>query len=182
MALGPGVEVNDRQAPGASPAEGAGAQPRCGPGAGTEVSAPAERGRTDPGRRRADLPAHPRLRRRALEPYWQQIGEKSEQWRAMPLDQLPAAEVRGFVNLWSGKLRQLEFGTRRKTCDWNYPLPEERLNMVEILLPDAQSMRQWGRLLALKARVEIAEGSTTRPSRRSRPAWPSAAMSVGDPS
>jgi hypothetical protein len=94
----------------------------------------------------------------SLEPYWKQIGENSEKWRAMPLDQLPAAEARGFVDLWSGKLKLLTFGTRRKTCDWNYTLPEQRLNAVEILLPDAQSMRQWGRLLAIKARVEIADG------------------------
>ncbi len=94
----------------------------------------------------------------SLEPYWKQIGENSEKWRAMPLDQLPAAEARGFVDLWSGKLKLLEFGTHRKTCDWNYTLPEQRLNVVEILLPDAQSMRQWGRLLAIKARAEIADG------------------------
>ncbi len=89
---------------------------------------------------------------------WRQIAEKSKQWRALPLETFPAAEARNFVNLWSGKLKQLEYGTRRKTCDWNYTLPEERLNAIAILLPDAQSMRQWGRVLALKARVEIAEG------------------------
>lgn len=93
----------------------------------------------------------------SLEPYWKQISEKSEKWRALPLDRFPTAEARGFVDLWSGKLKQLTFGTRRKTCDWNYTLPEQRLNAVEILLPDAQSMRQWGRLLTIKARAEIAD-------------------------
>src|SRR5262249_1983946 len=67
----------------------------------------------------------------AMELYWKQIGEKSESWRALPLDQLPVAEARGFVSIWSGKLKQLEFGTRRKTCDWNYTLPEERSRAVE---------------------------------------------------
>jgi hypothetical protein len=94
----------------------------------------------------------------ALEGAWRQISEKSAQWQELPFKDFPAAEARAFVNLWSGKLKQIEFGTRRKSCDWNYTLPEERLNAVEILLPDAQSMRQWGRILALKARVEIAEG------------------------
>jgi hypothetical protein len=93
----------------------------------------------------------------SLDEAWRQISEKSGKWRDLPLDQLPVAEARAFVNLWSGKLRQLEYGTRRKTCDWSYTLPEERSRAVEILLPDAQSMRQWGRILALKARVEIAE-------------------------
>ncbi len=93
-----------------------------------------------------------------LDAAWSQIGENSAKWLDLPLKDLPTADVRAFVNLWSGKLKQIEFGTRRKTCDWNYTLPEERLNAVAILLPDAQSMRQWNRVLALKARVEIAEG------------------------
>ena len=93
-----------------------------------------------------------------LEPAWNQIAEKSSKWQGLPLKDFPVAEARAFVNLWSGKLKQIEFGTRRKTCDWNYTLPEERLNAIGILLPDAQSMRQWSRVLALKARVEIAEG------------------------
>jgi hypothetical protein len=93
-----------------------------------------------------------------LEPHWRQITEKGTKWLELPLDQFPVDEVGQFVGLWSGrKLQQLEFGTRRRTCDWNYTLPEERSRAVEILLPDAQSMRQWGRLLALKARVEIAQ-------------------------
>jgi len=94
----------------------------------------------------------------AMEGPWKQISEKSAQWLEVPLKDFPTAEVRSFVNLWSGRLNQLEYGTRRKNCDWNYTLPEERLNAIAILLPDVQSMRQWGRLLALKARVEIAEG------------------------
>jgi hypothetical protein len=92
-----------------------------------------------------------------MQPLWQQIGEKVPKWLDLPLDEFPAAEARGFANVWAGKLRQLEFGTRRKTCDWNYTLPEERSNAVDILLPDAQEMRQWGRVLALKARVEVVE-------------------------
>jgi hypothetical protein len=95
---------------------------------------------------------------RSLDEAWYQVGEKSARWQDLSLKDFPTAEVRTFVNLWSGKLKQIEFGTRRKTCGWNYTLPEERRNAIAILLPDAQSMRQWGRILALKARVEIAEG------------------------
>jgi hypothetical protein len=94
----------------------------------------------------------------SLNDAWRQITEKSKQWQELPIKDLPTAEVRKFVNLWSGKLKQIEFGTRRKTCDWNYTLPEQRLDAIGILLPDVQSMREWGRVLALKARVEIAEG------------------------
>jgi hypothetical protein len=93
----------------------------------------------------------------SLDEFWRQIREKSARWQALTLEDFPTVEVRDFVNRWSGKLKQIEFGTRRKTCDWNYTLPEQRLESVDILLPDAQSMTQWGRILALKARVEIAE-------------------------
>jgi hypothetical protein len=92
-----------------------------------------------------------------MQPLWQQIGEKVPKWLDLPLDQFPAAEAGGFVEVWRRRLTQLEFGTRRRTCDWNYTLPEERPHAVEILLPDAQEMRQWGRVLALKVRVEFAE-------------------------
>lgn len=78
-------------------------------------------------------------------------------WMEKPLDQFPAAEARKLVNRWSHKFQQLDFGARRKTCDWNYTLPEQREEAVAILLPDAQEMRRWARLLALKVRVEVAE-------------------------
>jgi hypothetical protein len=94
----------------------------------------------------------------ALEEHWRQITEKSSRWLALPLREFPTADARAFVDRWGGKLKQLEFGARRKTCDWNYTLPEERERISEVLLPDIQSMRQWGRVLALKARVETAEG------------------------
>ncbi len=92
-----------------------------------------------------------------MEPAWQQIGKHSGEWLDLPIEKYPVDEARKFLGLWSRKLEQLEFGTRRKTCDWNYTLPEQRSVAVEILLPDAQSMRQWGRVLAMKARLEIAE-------------------------
>jgi hypothetical protein len=93
-----------------------------------------------------------------LQEQWSQIRDKTARWMALPLKEFPTSEARAFVNVWRGKLKQLEFGTRRRTCDWNYTLPEERLDAVGILLPDAQSMSEWGRVLALKARVEVAEG------------------------
>jgi len=83
---------------------------------------------------------------------------KAAEWLALPMDQFPAAEAQTFVNRFLGRIEQIGFGARRRTCDWNYTLPEEREHSYEILLPDVQEMRQWGRMLAVKARVEIAEG------------------------
>ena len=96
---------------------------------------------------------------RGLQPRWQQIRHKAGKWLALPLDQFPIAEAGEFIGPWTGrKFAQLEYGARRRTCDWNYTLPEERSHAVEINLPDAQEMRNWGCLLAIKARIEIASG------------------------
>src|SRR3954470_9392363 len=73
-------------------------------------------------------------------------------------DQFNVQEGRQIVNPWGGRLKLLELGTRREYCDWSFTLPEQKLDAIEILLPDTQSMRAWARLIALKARVEVAEG------------------------
>ncbi|MFI5454753.1 MAG: hypothetical protein ACHRXM_04820 [Isosphaerales bacterium] len=103
-------------------------------------------------------PIYLRIRHEMIEEAWKQLSEKPRKWLEVPLQDFPVAEARPFVAMWGNRLKQIEFGAHRKTCDWNYTLPEERLNAIAILLPDAQDMRTWGRLLALKARVEIAEG------------------------
>jgi hypothetical protein len=79
-------------------------------------------------------------------------------WLNLPLDRFPTAEVRRFVDLWADQLKQIEFGARRRACDWNYTLAEQRVDSLYLNLSDVQSMREWGTMLALKTRVEIAEG------------------------
>jgi hypothetical protein len=93
-----------------------------------------------------------------LEEAWNQINTKANSWKNLPLDQFPTTEARKFVDLWHRQLKQIEYGAHRRTCDWNYALLEERLDRVNVLLSDIQSMRQWGRLLTIKMRVEITEG------------------------
>lgn len=79
-------------------------------------------------------------------------------WLDMPIGELPLAEARTFVDSYAVRLRLLGYAAHRSECDWSYTLPEERSNVINVLLPDAQAMRTWARLLSLKARVEIAEG------------------------
>ncbi len=88
-----------------------------------------------------------------------QISEKYVAWVQKSTEPFPTAEARAFVDSWGGRTQQLAFGARRKSCDWAYTLPEQRAESLEILLPDAQEMRTWGRLLEIKARVEVAEGN-----------------------
>jgi hypothetical protein len=102
-------------------------------------------------------PMYLRLRHELSEESWKQIQEKHDAWAALPLEKLPKGEARTFVDQWSGRIKLLRIGTRRQLCDWSYPLAEQRLEMIEILLPDCQAMREWARLLQIQARVETAE-------------------------
>lgn len=73
-------------------------------------------------------------------------------WLALPPDQLPRDAVREFLGAMS--LRNVELGARRRDADWGLPI-EEGVNM---LLPRLSEFRGIGKLLALKARLEIVEG------------------------
>ena len=87
-----------------------------------------------------------------------QIRQKPTPWLDLPFDQFPVVEARKFVDMWGNRLQQIEFGSRRQTCNWNYTLPEQKEGVFEIMLPDAPELRHtWIRLVAVKARVEIAE-------------------------
>jgi hypothetical protein len=85
-----------------------------------------------------------------------ELREKPEEWNKVPLDRLPLAEVKQFLDSNKYNLRQLELGARRKTADWAYTLDAD--NPIGLRLPDVQEMRMHAPLLVLKARVEIAEG------------------------
>lgn len=88
------------------------------------------------------------------------LEKKPSDWNGLPDDKFPLAEAKAFVDHHRIRLELLEYAARRRECDWAYPLDEQRENAIEILLPDAQGLRSWARLLSLKARVEIAEGKT----------------------
>lgn len=69
-----------------------------------------------------------------------------------------ANDAQKLVQPWESRLEQIRLGSLRRKCDWGYTLDEQREGIIDILLPDAQSMRGWGRLLAVKARMQIANG------------------------
>jgi len=102
-------------------------------------------------------PMYLRLRHELDDARWNQIEEKFHAWNSMPLEKLPIPEARKFVDKWGNTTKLLRIGTRRQFCDWSYPVAEQRLEIIGIMLPDCQSMRRWARLLCIKARVETAE-------------------------
>lgn len=79
------------------------------------------------------------------------------EWFSGPIDEKAHSKIRGFVNRWALSLQQIEFAAARRDCSWDYTIEEQRENVFEVLLPDAVPMKDWNRILILKARAEIYE-------------------------
>jgi len=76
-------------------------------------------------------------------------------WLGLPLEQFPKDEVRLYLSHRRTALYELELGTRRDSCDWEFQRRDEGYSL---LLPDIQETRSLGYLLALRVRLDIAEG------------------------
>jgi hypothetical protein len=81
--------------------------------------------------------------------------ELAQGWLTQPLATLPREAVRKRLESYANSLREVELGARREFCDWEFQRRDEGFNL---LLMDMQETRALGRLLALKTRLEIAEG------------------------
>jgi hypothetical protein len=82
----------------------------------------------------------------------QEQRDKVDRWQEMPLEELR----RENVALPKMSVEFLEQGARCRYCDWQLPIGD--VPFYTMLLPDAQQSRGYARLLAVKARREIAEG------------------------
>ena len=80
--------------------------------------------------------------------------DKIAAYLRMPPGELPKEEVREFLKKYRAMLRQIEIGATRTDPDWDLPV-EEGLTM---LIPNLSGFRDMARIVALRARLEIAEG------------------------
>ncbi len=102
-------------------------------------------------------PIYLRARYQTPDDLWSRIETTWLKWRELPIEKFPTAEARDFLRPFARTLEQVAFGAHRQSCDWNYTLPEQRTNRINVALPDAQAMRQVIRLIDFQARVEIAD-------------------------
>ena len=80
-------------------------------------------------------------------------------WSDTPAAQLPAEQVRRALDQFTGVIESLRTAAYREQCDWQWRLRDlDGLQQIAFLLPELNDARSVGRLLALKARLEIAEG------------------------
>lgn len=86
---------------------------------------------------------------------WKRI----DAWLTTPVADLPREEIRALLDQRSMALDCLRIASRREKCEWDPPL-EESQNFWLIPLPEMQELQRGSRLVAVKARLEIAEGKT----------------------
>lgn len=80
-------------------------------------------------------------------------------WEEAAPDKLPAKEVSEYLKRYKATFRELEYGARCKTCDWTNA-PTAGTDSVEASLANVQALRELARWLALRCKLEIAEGRT----------------------
>jgi hypothetical protein len=88
------------------------------------------------------------------QPYYFEIAD----WLDRPLKEVRAKV--GFVRNF-GPLKEVDLGARRESCDWEMT---ERIRKegIFLLVPDVQGFREYATLLAMRCRLEIADGDYPR--------------------
>jgi tetratricopeptide (TPR) repeat protein len=89
--------------------------------------------------------------------------QELDEYLRLPLHQFPKEEMRKFLAEveYTEIIELLDKGARCDHCDWGY---RERLREqgINALLPELQPLRNLVRLLAVKARLEMAEGQPSK--------------------
>jgi hypothetical protein len=86
------------------------------------------------------------------------LDTRLDEWAHLPIEKLPRDEVRKVVNGFEA-YDDLREAVSRERCDWDYQLQNvEGIKGIEFRLMEVQDSRGIARFLAVKARLEIAEG------------------------
>lgn len=81
---------------------------------------------------------------------------KLTEWLETPLTALPVEEANRFVSRFSNAIDYAELAAQYEHCDWQYPVRDRGFR---ILMPGLSDMRLLWRVLALKTRIDLAEGN-----------------------
>ncbi|WP_435017871.1 hypothetical protein TA3x_005492 [Tundrisphaera sp. TA3] len=98
-----------------------------------------------------------------------EVGEKDNAWISVathfggrnprPIEAIPIAEARAWLEGWRPVLAQIGYGAHRRDCDWADPYLEHRESGRDIMAAGTRDTPvAWAALLAIQARVETAEG------------------------
>jgi hypothetical protein len=99
---------------------------------------------------------------RAFSPEWwgyyrRELAKQVEKWgenrRQLPPESLRAIRLKG--------LEEVDLAARREYCEWQFT-ERVRKDGIAMLLPDVQGFREFGSLLAIRARLEVSGGHFDR--------------------
>lgn len=82
--------------------------------------------------------------------------KKVQAWEEATIEKLPTDEVKVYLTRYAAVFRELEYGTRCKSCEWA-SAPATGPDAVADVVGLVQSHRETARFLALRAKCEIAE-------------------------
>jgi len=86
--------------------------------------------------------------------------EFRDESRAVDVDQLPRQQVREFLQRYTNVFSEVARAAYREECDWDWGVREMTgEEFISLRLDEAQQTRAIARALALRARLEIAEGN-----------------------
>ena len=77
-------------------------------------------------------------------------------WLDLPIEELPLANVRAHLDKYKAVFREVEYGSRCKSCEWS-TAPVSGPEAIEALLPNVQVHREIAWYLSLRVKVELAE-------------------------
>jgi hypothetical protein len=87
-----------------------------------------------------------------------EAAEKIVKWLETPPRDLPREDVKRLLAQFSPAIEEAQLAARRERCDWEIPL--RSVDPAQLRLAECMEARRLAQLLALKARLEIAEGKT----------------------
>ncbi|MFO0900365.1 MAG: hypothetical protein U0836_23265 [Pirellulales bacterium] len=85
----------------------------------------------------------------------EEYSNKVYNWLGVQLTDLPLQDVENTVGVYRNQLEEVRRASLRVVCDWEDPVREQGF---ATLLPHLQKTRALARVLALKARLQIAQG------------------------
>lgn len=98
------------------------------------------------------------FRRGLPEAHQKELNEKLTAWTEGPMTDQKAKEIKKWLEAYHSVFRELNTAVYRERCDWDLRLQDLKgLDAIAFLLPEVQDLRDIGRALRLKARVEVFE-------------------------
>jgi hypothetical protein len=86
----------------------------------------------------------------------QELMEKFAEWQAAPLEEMRKDNVRQQIDSAETIYRTVQRAARCEYVDWQLPIREELFYAIR--MPEVQQMRTFARLVAARARLQIAQG------------------------